>query len=261
MYDLSFPLLRKLAEVGDSKAKKIFIDEILKNLWIGDPLVLKYLLDEKYDHYITLDNYRRQIHAPKIKEIKLTIFFCFINILFYILFAEIYHIEDFFIFDIQKILNEVEVWRIFTSIFIHSERFFLFINTFFLYLVGSYFEANNVLSKPVYFFVYLISGGLGNIVYMFFSPQVPAYVQSAGASGAIFGIVGAFIIILLIKRKYNWLIIYIAICIFFYIYTIDPVVNYISHLFGFITGIISYLICIIIYRNKTVSNRNSMSPF
>ncbi|MFX0074503.1 MAG: rhomboid family intramembrane serine protease, partial [Candidatus Hermodarchaeota archaeon] len=239
--------------------KKILVNEILKNLWTGDPLVLKYLFNEKYYDYITLDNFRRQVHSPKIKEIKLTIFICIINILFYILFTEIFHIEGFLIFDLQKILNDFEVWRIFTSIFIHPERFFLVINTFFLYSVGSYFEVNNALSKSVYFFVYVLSGVIGNIAYMFFSSQIPDYVQSAGASGAIFGLAGAFIIILLKKRKYNWSIIYIIICIFFYIYTINPVINYISHLFGFITGIMSYLFCIIFYRNKTRSGKKNFS--
>ena len=261
LYDISFPLLRKLAEVGDSQAKKVFIEEILKNLWVGDPLVIKYLFDEKYDDYVARDNYRRQIHTPKIKDIKLTIFICFINILFYILFTEIYYIEDFFIFDLQKILNKFEVWRVFTAIFIHTERFSLFINTLFLYCIGSYFEVNNFLSKPVYFIVYLISGVMGNVLYMLISSQLPAYSLSAGASGAIFGLAGAFIIILLIKRKSNWLIIYIVIFIFFYIYTIDPRINYISHLFGYITGIISYLFCIFIYQHIIANDRNNISNF
>ncbi len=260
-YAISFPLLRKLVEVGDSSAKKVFIDEILKNLWDGDPLVVKYLFNENYDDYVVLDNYRRQIHTPKIKEIKLTIFICVINILIYILLIEIYHIGDFLFFDLQKILNNFEVWRIFTAIFIHLERFSLFINTLFLCCVGSYFEANNILSKPVYLIVYIISGVMGNIVYMLISFQLHASILSAGASGAIFGLVGAFIIILLIKRKHNWLIIYIAIFIFFYVYTIDPRINYISHLFGFITGMISYLFCLFIYQRRIASNRNNMSYF
>ena len=258
LYDISFPLLRKLVEVGDSHAKKVFIDEILKNLWDGDPLVVKYLISEKYVDYVALDNYKRQIHTPKIKEIKLTIFICFINILIYILFTEIYHIGDFFIFDLQKILNKFEVWRVFTAIFIHSDRFYLFINTFFLCSVGSYFEVNNLLSKPVYLIVYIISGIIGNIVYILISSQFPAYILSTGASGAIFGLAGAFIIILLIKRKYVWSIIYSAICIFFYIYTIDPRINYVSHLFGFITGLISYLFCVFIYQHVIASDSSKI---
>jgi len=260
-YAISFPLLRKLVEVGDSIAKKVFIDEILKNLWDGDPLIIKYLFNENYDDYVVLDNYRKQIHTPKIKEIKLTIFICFINILIYILLNEIYHIGDLFFFDIQKFTNNFELWRVFTAIFMHFERFSLFINTIFLCCVGSYFEANNILSKPVYFIVYIISGVMGNIIYMLISYQLDTHLFSTGASGAIFGLTGAFIIILLIKRKYNWLIIYIAIFMFLYVYTIDPRINYISHLFGFITGMISYLFCVLIYQRRIASDRNNMSNF
>ena len=143
----------------------------------------------------------------------------------------------------------------------HPERFSLFINTFFLYCVGSYFEVNNILSKSIYFIVYIISGVIGNVIYILISSQFLDYRISAGASGAIFGLAGAFSIILLIKRKYSWLILYIAICIFFYVFTIDPRINYISHLFGFITGIISYLFCIFIYQHTIASDRNNISYF
>ncbi|MFW9952016.1 MAG: hypothetical protein ACFFKA_18000, partial [Candidatus Thorarchaeota archaeon] len=45
LYEISLPLLKKLVEVGDLRAKKVFVDEILKNLWYADHLVLKYLID------------------------------------------------------------------------------------------------------------------------------------------------------------------------------------------------------------------------
>ncbi|MFX1503431.1 MAG: rhomboid family intramembrane serine protease [Promethearchaeota archaeon] len=239
-YTISFPLLKKLVEIGDIKAKKVFINEILKNLWEGDPLVVKYLFSEKFYDFVALDNYRRQIHTPKINEIKLTLFICFINIFIYILFNEILHIADLFFFDKQKIFNNFEVWRLITAIFVHLERFSLFINTIFLYCVGSYFEANNVLSKSIYFIVYLLSGLFGNIVYMLILSQLSSNTISSGASGAIFGLAGAFIVILLVKKKYNWILLYIFIFTFLYIYTINPRINYISHLFGFIFGMVNY---------------------
>ncbi|MBY8992556.1 MAG: rhomboid family intramembrane serine protease [Candidatus Lokiarchaeota archaeon] len=255
LYNFSFPLLKKLVEVGDPQAKKVFINEILKNLWGADPLVVKYLIKEKYDNYVAMYNNRRNIHTPNIKGIKLTIYVCILNIFIYILFTEVFHIEDIFNFDLHKILNNFEVWRIFTSIFIHPGRFSLLINTFFLSSVGSYFEANNLLSKHVYFIVYLLSGIMGNIGYMLISSELPYFLSSAGASGAIFGLAGAFIIILLIKEKYYWAIIYSAICVFFYFYTIIPRINYISHLFGFIAGIIIYVFCIFIYQYVIASDR------
>ena len=261
LYDISFPLLRKLAEVGDSYAKKVFIDEILKNLWSGNPLVIKYLVNEGYDEYVAQYIYKREIHTPEIKEIKLTFFICFINVLIYILLVETYHIGDFFFLDTQKILNKFEVWRIFTAIFMHGNRFHLLINTFFLYCIGSYFEVNNVLSKRIYLIVYIISGAMGNILYILIASQFSSSVVSAGASGAIFGLTGAFTVIFLIKRKYNWLILYLAVCIFFYVYTINPRINYMSHLFGFITGIISYLFCIFVYQRITAYDINNISYF
>ena len=102
---------------------------------------------------------------------------------------------------------------------------------------------------------------MGNVVYMLISSQLPEYLISGGASGAIFGIAGAFSIILLIKKKYNWLILYIAICAFFYVYTIDPRINYISHLFGFITGITCYLLSVFIYQHFFAPDRKNMSNF
>ena len=96
---------------------------------------------------------------------------------------------------------------------------------------------------------------MGNIGYMFVSSLFPYYIISAGASGAIFGLAGALLIILLMKKKFFWAIIYSATCTFFFIYTIDPRINYIAHLFGFITGIITYLFCLFIYQHFVASNR------
>jgi membrane associated rhomboid family serine protease len=249
-YEISLPLLKKLVEVGDSRAKKVFVDEILKNLWYADHLVLKYLIDGNYQEYVSKELNRRKIHVPKIKETKLTISICLINILVYILFTEVFFIKDLFIFDYQKISKEFEVWRLFSAFFIHSERFSLFINSVFLYCVGSYFEMNNFLSRKFFFIVYLLSGIMGNLIYLLFCSQFTFNVQSAGASGAIFGLVGAFIIILAFKKKYKWLTSYFLLFIFFYVFTINPIINYIIHFFGFLIGFLSYLLGFIINSDK-----------
>ncbi|MHA1492322.1 MAG: hypothetical protein ACTSRI_22050, partial [Promethearchaeota archaeon] len=50
--NLSFPLLKKLTEVGDPLAKIIFKEEIAKRLETGLFSVANYLLEEKYTDYL-----------------------------------------------------------------------------------------------------------------------------------------------------------------------------------------------------------------
>ncbi|UCC18418.1 MAG: hypothetical protein JSV62_09905 [Promethearchaeota archaeon] len=46
--NLSFPLLRKLYEVGDPIAKRVFKEEIAKRLESGYPTIVEYLIKERY---------------------------------------------------------------------------------------------------------------------------------------------------------------------------------------------------------------------
>ena len=46
--NLAFPLLKKLVEVGDSKAKKVFKDEIGLRIASNHPTVINYLVQEGY---------------------------------------------------------------------------------------------------------------------------------------------------------------------------------------------------------------------
>jgi len=52
---LAFPLLKKLAEVGDPLAKKVFKDEILKRINMGDDKAILFLLKNNYLDYFTND--------------------------------------------------------------------------------------------------------------------------------------------------------------------------------------------------------------
>ena len=50
--NLAFPLLKKLTEVGDLNAKKVFKEEIAKRLASGHPNVVEYLIREGYTKYL-----------------------------------------------------------------------------------------------------------------------------------------------------------------------------------------------------------------
>ncbi|MFW9972047.1 MAG: leucine-rich repeat domain-containing protein, partial [Candidatus Odinarchaeota archaeon] len=50
--NLAFPLLKKLTEVGDPLAKRVFKEELTKRLITGNPNVARYFLEEDYFHFL-----------------------------------------------------------------------------------------------------------------------------------------------------------------------------------------------------------------
>ncbi|MDO8508542.1 MAG: rhomboid family intramembrane serine protease [Nanoarchaeota archaeon] len=88
------------------------------------------------------------------------------------------------------ILNEfawVQIWRFITAIFVHGNLLHLLYNLFALALFGSILE--KLIGRKSFILVFLVSGVLSNLV------SVNFYESSLGASGAIFGVIGALIII------------------------------------------------------------------
>ena len=55
--NLSFPLLKKLTEVGDDKARKVFKDEIAQRFVRGYIPVMRYLFKEKFLDYLTIEEF------------------------------------------------------------------------------------------------------------------------------------------------------------------------------------------------------------
>jgi len=87
-------------------------------------------------------------------------------------------------------------YRVFASMFLHADFFHILFNMYFLYLFGRAVE--NVLGKSKYLALYLISGIAASIFHTAFSfiGGFTAYVIPAiGASGAISGVLGAYLIL------------------------------------------------------------------
>ncbi len=82
-----------------------------------------------------------------------------------------------------------EWWRLITSAFLHYGPIHLATNMFSLYFVGSVLEA--VVGRWRYLLLYLVSGLAGSAGALYADPNSP----TAGASGAIFGILGALFIL------------------------------------------------------------------
>ena len=77
-------------------------------------------------------------------------------------------------------------YRLFTCIFIHASILHLLFNMYALYIIGSQMES--YLGKIKYALVFIVSGLVGSLSSIIFSRSV-----SVGASGAIFGLLGAML--------------------------------------------------------------------
>ena len=88
------------------------------------------------------------------------------------------------------VLNEMafkEMWRFFSAIFLHGSLLHLAYNLFALALFGSILE--KLIGSRKFLLIFFISGILANLI------SVNFYSSSLGASGAIFGIIGALVAI------------------------------------------------------------------
>lgn len=79
-----------------------------------------------------------------------------------------------------------EYYRLFTSMFFHGDILHLLCNMYSLYVVGT--QVEQYMGKAKFIFIYFISGIVGNLLSITFNN-----IYSIGASGAIFGLLGALI--------------------------------------------------------------------
>lgn len=100
---------------------------------------------------------------------------------------------------LPAILQEGQYYRLVTSFFMHFGIRHLSNNMLVLFILGDNME--RALGHVKYFVFYMLCGVGANLVSMFMGMGAPGYpVVSAGASGAIFGVVGGLIYIVAVNR-------------------------------------------------------------
>ncbi|MDU4696264.1 MULTISPECIES: rhomboid family intramembrane serine protease [Paenibacillus] len=135
-----------------------------------------------------------------------------------------------------------ESWRLFTSMFLHNGFDHLFSNSFAILVFAPPLE--RLLGWWRYGLLYLASGLVGNLISMGVYQLSPVPHISVGASGAVYGVYGAFLYIALLQRQrmdessrktlYSLLIIGV-------IYSVlVPQINLAAHLGGLVGGFFIY---------------------
>lgn len=101
-------------------------------------------------------------------------------------------------FSIRNVIEDGEWYRIVTSMFLHADIQHLFSNMLILYYIG------NVVEKHIgcvpYMIIYFLSGIVGNMFSAGYEMLTGSYVSSVGASGAVFGIEGALLMLVIIYK-------------------------------------------------------------
>ena len=143
-------------------------------------------------------------------------------------------------------IMEGEYWRLITPTFIHSGFSHMLFNSFSLVLFGPALE--RMLGSIRFLIVYLLSGFIANVATLLLEPLSYTHV---GSSGAIFGLFGYYLAIIMFRKhmlsKQNSQII-LTLCVVSLIMTfLQPNINIIAHLFGLLGG---FLLGAIPYFNK-----------
>lgn len=145
------------------------------------------------------------------------------------------------------VIENRQIYRLFSYMFLHFGFSHLFNNMLVMFAIGDIVE--RAVGKIKYLFIYFISGILAGLASMVYNIWQENIVVSAGASGAIFGLVGAMLYIVIINKGHveDLSSRQLALFILFSLYggfTSQGIDN-IAHIGGFIAG---FILAVLLYR-------------
>ena len=128
---------------------------------------------------------------------------------------------------------EGDVWQLLTSMFAHVEVWHIGFNMLALYVLGPGLEA--AIGRTRFLLLYLISGLAGSATVMWFSDPLSL---TLGASGAIFGLMGALLVVALkvggdVRSIVGWIAINFVITFVF-----GSFISWQGHVGGFVAGVL-----------------------
>ncbi|WP_319639732.1 rhomboid family intramembrane serine protease [Acaricomes phytoseiuli] len=137
-------------------------------------------------------------------------------------------------------LTELQPWRMLTSVFAHSTSFLghILFNMWALYVLGQALEP--VLGRLRFLALFLVSGFAGSVAVLLIAPVDQGVV---GASGAVFGLFGA-VLVLQLKQRANLTPILVVLGINAVLGFMIPGIAWQAHLGGLIAGALLGLIFI-----------------
>ena len=152
------------------------------------------------------------------------------------------------------IIAGYDYYRLVTSMVLHADAEHLFSNMLILFFVGANVE-HDVGHIP-YLLLYFFSGIVGNALSTLYDMYTGTFIPSIGASGAVFGVIGAVAVIVLFGRKNlkrgSNLMIRLGLMIFLSLYSgfrADNIDNA-AHIGGLLGGMLFALIITLILKKE-----------
>jgi len=156
-------------------------------LWDGSLLGLCY------------DSTKKGYAIEKFKDLPLTYALMGMNVVVFVLMSLVPSLENLFYahgeLHAYGVLYLGEWYRLLTSMFLHNGMMHILFNTVSLYMLGQIME--KLFSWRAYLGIYLLTGIIGGLTFIYFNPNGSA----VGASGAVFGLFGALAGFVFVHRK------------------------------------------------------------
>lgn len=120
----------------------------------------------------------------------------------FVFFQEQERVVAFMALNPALVLEEGEYWRLFTSMFYHFNIEHVMFNMLMLYFSGAILEP--FFGRLRFFILYFVSGLLADVALIIYNSVIVSenaeVVFAAGASGAVYGLLGAFSAVILLLR-------------------------------------------------------------
>lgn len=142
------------------------------------------------------------------------------------------------------VFDEGEYYRLFTAIFMHFGVSHLLNNMLALVLMGSTLE--RVLGRVYFSIIYLVSGVVGSLCSAIVVYYEQTLTVSAGASGAIYGVLGAIMVLMIVfsQNREKSVFLRLLLVLFLLMESDSGNIDVTAHISGFVAGM---LVMILIY--------------